>query len=235
LILFLDCAPLEKLKKNTRQIDFGSMDQMDDAGTTTCLEPMKVTKNGEWNFLSTRNNNFSNRSQKGTLIVSDSDTFVASVTEKGGRFTNGPGNAIVVVPPGAVVDGQSLQFSVTTWYKPGQDSSIVQLAGPDGGVFNSNELVEGGYLEIWVPYNAKGLNQPTLYYSEDTSSWSDSGEARIDYSQNTYYAVKDVNSGGYYKAVNSASWWQVLLLIVFGGLVFSCMGFIIVKKCYLKK
>ncbi|ETO05736.1 hypothetical protein RFI_31659 [Reticulomyxa filosa] len=226
-----------RVDQKYEQMDFGSMEEFDGAGTTTCIEPVQVTENGEWNFLCTRNNNFSNRSQKGTLIVSDSDTLLVAVTEKGGRFSNGAGSAIVVVPPGSVATGQSLQFSVTTWYKPGSDSSIVQISGPDGGAFSSSDLTQGGYIEIWIPYTAKGLNQPTVYYTSDlqSSSWGDSGEARVDYSQNTYYAVKDVNEGGYYKAVNHASWWQVLLLVVFGGLVFACFSFIIVKKCYLKK
>jgi len=224
-----------KVDKNYQQMDFGSMEQFDGAGTTTCIEPVQVTTNGQWNFLCTRNNNFSNRSQKGTLIVSDSNTFLVTVTENGGRFSNGPGNAIVVVPPGAIVSGQSLQFSVTTWYKPGSDSSIVEISGPNGGAFDGNEFVSGGYIELWIPYNSKGLNQPTVFYSSTSQGWGNQGQARIDYSQNTFYAVKDVNSGGYYKAVNYASWWQVVLLVIFGGLVFACMSYIIVKKCYLKK
>jgi len=225
-----------KVDKTYEQMDFGSMEQFDGAGTTTCIEPVQVNTNGEWNFLCTRNNNFSNRSQKGTLIVSDSDTLIVAVSSYGGRYTNGDGSAIVIVPPGSVISGQSLQFSVTTWYKPGTDSSIVQLTGPDGGAFDANVLVAGGYIEIWIPYNAKGLNQPTVYYAPDLDgSWKSQGQARVDYSQNTYYAVKDVNQGGYYKAVNFASWWQVLLLVIFGGIVFACIGFIIVKKCFLKK
>merc|ERR1712099_153454 len=53
-------------------MDYGNMEEFDDAGTTFCIEPVKVTELGEWNFLCTRNNNFSNRSQKGTLQVSNS-------------------------------------------------------------------------------------------------------------------------------------------------------------------
>jgi len=47
----------------------GDMDELNDAGTYFDLGPRKVTRSGTYHYMCTRNNNFSNRSQKGKLIV----------------------------------------------------------------------------------------------------------------------------------------------------------------------
>ena len=47
----------------------GEMSELDDAGTYFDLGPRKVTQRGIYHYLSTRNNNFSNRSQKGKITI----------------------------------------------------------------------------------------------------------------------------------------------------------------------
>ena len=47
----------------------GEMSELDDAGTYYDLGPRMVTQVGTYYFMCTRNNNFSNRSQKGKIIV----------------------------------------------------------------------------------------------------------------------------------------------------------------------
>lgn len=47
----------------------GEMSELDDAGTYFDLGPRKVTSIGTFYYMSTRNNNFSNRSQKGKIVV----------------------------------------------------------------------------------------------------------------------------------------------------------------------
>jgi len=49
----------------------GEMSELDDAGTYFDMPVFKVTRKGTYNYLCTRNNNFSNRSQKGKIVVSD--------------------------------------------------------------------------------------------------------------------------------------------------------------------
>lgn len=49
----------------------GSTDQLNDAGTYFNMDPIKLTNDGRWTYISTRNNNFSNRDQKGILSVSE--------------------------------------------------------------------------------------------------------------------------------------------------------------------
>ena len=45
------------------------MSELDDAGTYFDLGPRKVTGIGTYFYMSTRNNNFSNRSQKGKIVI----------------------------------------------------------------------------------------------------------------------------------------------------------------------
>ena len=47
----------------------GEMSELDDAGTYFDLGPRKITGTGTYFFMSTRNNNFSNRSQKGKIVI----------------------------------------------------------------------------------------------------------------------------------------------------------------------
>ena len=49
----------------------GDIDELDDAGTYYDLGPVKVTRSGIYHYMCTRNNHFSNRSQKGRLIVTE--------------------------------------------------------------------------------------------------------------------------------------------------------------------
>eukprot|EP00794_Sanderia_malayensis_P009192 gene9192-10166_t len=50
-------------------IQLGAGDELDNAGTYFDLGPRKVTSAGVYYYMCTRNNNFSNRSQKGKIIV----------------------------------------------------------------------------------------------------------------------------------------------------------------------
>lgn len=47
----------------------GEMSELDDAGTYFDLGPRKVTRTGVYHYLCTRNNNFTNRSQKGRISL----------------------------------------------------------------------------------------------------------------------------------------------------------------------
>ncbi|WP_411023192.1 hypothetical protein, partial [Salmonella sp. s51228] len=60
----------------------GEMSELDDAGTYYDLPLYKVTRIGTYYYLCTRNNNFTNRSQKGVVIVTPEQvtTAVAGVS-----------------------------------------------------------------------------------------------------------------------------------------------------------
>lgn len=62
----------------------GEMSELDDAGTYFDLGPRKVTSTGIYHYLCTRNNNFTNRSQKGKVIVQDNRVSTSRIGWNGG-------------------------------------------------------------------------------------------------------------------------------------------------------
>lgn len=63
------------------------MSELDDAGTYFDLGPKKVTGSGTYHYMSTRNNNFSNRSQKGRIIISNIERISRMIGRNGGNLT----------------------------------------------------------------------------------------------------------------------------------------------------
>ena len=64
----------------------GEMSELDDAGTYYDMGPKKVTSTGVYHYMCTRNNNFSNRSQKGRLIVRQGIVHEAAIGWNGGSI-----------------------------------------------------------------------------------------------------------------------------------------------------
>ena len=64
----------------------GELSELDDAGTYFDLGPRKVTTSGTHFYMSTRNNNFSNRSQKGRIVVSAAAVSYHSVGVNGAQL-----------------------------------------------------------------------------------------------------------------------------------------------------
>merc|ERR1719428_957113 len=80
--------------------DFGNMEELDDAGASVSFAPQQAKELGCWNYVSTRNNNFSNRSQKGTICVDEGDYGQGAAGPDGGSVTSD--SAWIEIPSGAV-------------------------------------------------------------------------------------------------------------------------------------
>merc|ERR1719473_70390 len=79
---------------NTQQ--GGEMSELDDAATYFDLGVRKVTVAGIFHYLCTRNNNFSNRSQKGKVVAASRTVQYASVGWNGGTASAATGTTITV-------------------------------------------------------------------------------------------------------------------------------------------
>ncbi|XP_078594983.1 protein DD3-3-like [Branchiostoma floridae x Branchiostoma japonicum] len=88
----------------------GEMSELDDVGTYFDLGPRKVTQSGVFHYMSTRNNNFSNRSQKGRVIVVDQPVKTESVGWNGGNITFNQDAAVVTVPRGTLSGLQKMRL-----------------------------------------------------------------------------------------------------------------------------
>ena len=65
----------------------GEMSELDDAGTYYDAKPMKITETGTYHYMCTRNNNFSNRSQKGRIVSEVQQVEYAAIGYTGGNAT----------------------------------------------------------------------------------------------------------------------------------------------------
>lgn len=65
----------------------GEMSELDDAGTYYDLGLARVTSRGTYYYLSTRNNNFTNRSQKGKIIAYINALFSKRIGWNGGTIS----------------------------------------------------------------------------------------------------------------------------------------------------
>jgi hypothetical protein len=68
---------------NNRQLG-GELSELDDAGTYFDLDPVVATRIGTYHYMCTRNNNFSNRSQKAKITVSEKKATTSLIGQSGG-------------------------------------------------------------------------------------------------------------------------------------------------------
>jgi hypothetical protein len=64
------------------------MDELNDAGTYFDLQPRQITSSGAFHYFSSRNNNFSNRDQKGQIIVNENFVSDTLIGLNGGKIEN---------------------------------------------------------------------------------------------------------------------------------------------------
>ncbi|XP_020892365.1 protein DD3-3 [Exaiptasia diaphana] len=77
----------------------GEMSELDDAGTYFDLGPRSITGTGTYHYMSSRNNNFSNRSQKGRIVLSDTALYTSKIGVNGGTIKfREPGEGITFKP-----------------------------------------------------------------------------------------------------------------------------------------
>eukprot|EP00730_Choanoeca_flexa_P007634 TRINITY_DN12364_c0_g1_i1.p1 TRINITY_DN12364_c0_g1~~TRINITY_DN12364_c0_g1_i1.p1 ORF type:complete len:1352 (+),score=367.27 TRINITY_DN12364_c0_g1_i1:132-4187(+) len=135
----------------------GEMSELDDAGTYFDLPPHKITGPGNYNYLCTRNNNFSNRSQKGKIVVTEGPEASTPMDPRGGvvalstedRF---PGiltdeqdiiansDFWMIVPEGSLRD--RTEISMRVW------SSSTDTIGMDDGASDVLELGPAGLAAV---------------------------------------------------------------------------------------
>ncbi|CAF0819348.1 unnamed protein product [Brachionus calyciflorus] len=90
----------------------GSMEELDDAGTYFDLGPRKITNSGVYHYMSSRNNNFSNRDQKGEIITYEHEFYDDYIGSNGGRLEFRIG--FVNIPEGALDDLEYFRIDIKT-------------------------------------------------------------------------------------------------------------------------
>lgn len=210
--------------------DFGNMEELDDAGASFSMAPQQATEVGCWNYVSTRNNNFSNRSQKGTICVDEGDYATGDVGPNGDAVVSSTG--WIDIPPGAITNIQT--FSMQSAPKEGSASEEVWIEP----VTMDDVLAEEQSITIAVAYEQRALYSPKLVHRKgQTGEYSEMTDAEYKVTTDAKgneqtVAMAQVNEGGAYVVedeINAGA----LVAIIFAALVFlAAVMFIVWWKFY---
>lgn len=187
--------------------DYGNMEELDDAGTALTFEPIQVTKVGCWNYLSTRNNNFSNRSQKGKICV-DSGEFASSDfgTNGGAMMTD---DGWIYFPTAALDTIYSITFE-TSPAEDGDASPVITVNPPNLG------FEEGQSAELGIDYSHRALRKPkVMHKGHDSSTWNEITDG-VNWTEvdGKTVAVFQITHSGHYKVEDSLHGGAVAAIVV---------------------
>lgn len=204
--------------------DYGNMEELDDAGTGFNMAPQKVTQQGCWNYLCTRNNNFSNRAQKGKFCVTAGDVGDILVGSGGLEWWDTDGRNAVTFWPGSV---------------SGMDNAYINVMSTDGSdvvEISDVSIIDGGTMTITVSYSTQPLHSSNLVWQEENlndGNWDPTWHSvpyRASKVNGNKVAVADVHETGTYKVVNEPDVGPIaaLTIAVLGFVLALC--WVVAKK-----
>jgi hypothetical protein len=199
----------------------GENSELDDVGTYFNMKPFQATTNGVYNYLCTRNNNFSNRDQKARLIVGD-------LSKTTGYL--GTGGGVVVGDTATVRAGAGALTSLSTITILASGPSIHPESTfgdtPASDYIELNPLVlplqPGRTIGIEIQYKPNPLGKATTYRAATyTSSWE-----TVPASYTETSATVETDRGGIFVVATKTNWGAVVgvtiavLVIIFGAIFF---------------
>lgn len=188
----------------------GEMSELDDGDTYFDMGPIPCSKAGRYNYLSTRNNNFSNRSQKGRITVGkSSETF----------FTAGQLVREQTFPGGAIkVGGLDSPVTMTVRTEPmedvSKDSPVLSITPV---TFQTSET-----LEVTLAFKQNPMSSPIMYHAMTAAGpWEpvqgamvvDNGMVTMPVAEGGMYVVRNPVNGGIVFGI------ILLVLVIIGGIV----------------
>lgn len=203
----------------------GELSELDDAGTYFDLGPRMCTENGIFHYMCTRNNNFSNRSQKGKVVVGDYVASMLNMDLQGGKLVTD--QAYIQAEPGAMAGTQ--QISLVSYGKshetsfeeePASNYIEVSVANSDGNKFN---LEKGKLIHLSIDYEHDPIGYGTMYRADKLSgAWTEMEDAEF----NDGKATLKISRGGYY-VVSTTPHYVAIVFISLAVLAFLgvCMWF----------
>lgn len=206
--------------------DYGNMEELDDMGTAMTHEPIQVTEVGCWNYVSTRNNNFSNRSQKGTLCVDRGEFNANDVGYNGGAMMTDDG--WLSFPVGSL----DTIYSVTFESQPsnGGVSPIVIVNPPDLG------FSDGQGAELGIDYNHRALRKPKVMHKpHGGTSWSEVDDVDYTIRDGKTVAVFTFTESGHYKVEDDVNGAAVAAIAVICAVLVLVLAGVFYCKCIKKE
>lgn len=193
----------------------GEISQLDDAGTYFNLEPRKVTKTGTYHFMCTRNNDFSNRDQKGKIEAYEYPIKFQALGWMGGNFSLPNDAAVVEVEQGDFTELHKLRLEKWTPQQATQVSNMIgdEYASDFVALYPETELTtEGKTITMKIKLNTD--KDVSIYRSttDNLHSW-----VEMDAEVNNGVASFQTSHGGVYVATTSSN----IAFIV--GIVVGCV------------
>jgi len=174
----------------------GENSELDDAGTYFDLGPRQVTKNGIYHYVCTRNNNFSNRDQKATMVVSDAAVVYAPLGAAGGTASTSSGQTLYA-SPGSL---SSLVSVGLVTYPSNEPSTISGSVASEYVLITPQTLPlnSGSSLTLSMVYTNDKFGTATMYRADSmTGSWSKvSSGGTTQISQGGVYVVQTKTNWG---------------------------------------
>lgn len=231
-LLGLDRNILQNLAVLDNRQFGGEMSELDDAGTYFDLGPKKVTGIGTYYYMSTRNNNFSNRSQKGRIIISNIEQISKMIGRLGGTFKFADGQHVTFEPETL----EQLQPISVELMSADDGQKMIEEKGGRMGVghgyasdflvVNPHSLETKKKFKIGMKVDSSVTSKIQFYHSSDAldlKTWF-----KVDSSISDGFATMETDEGGVYVArtlPNSAAIAGIvvtciIIVIVIGGTAF---------------
>lgn len=202
----------------------GELSELDDSGTYANFKLMKATETGFYNYLCTRNNNFSNRSQKGQV----------EVTESMARVTKASFSGAIVEEAGAaqlIVGGGAQTTSIVTLEIVGEPNAGWCDVCMSKYIEVSNLPVTTEQSWLKIDYTEESAYTPAVYHTTEnsigTQNWQKIESASC--SDGICKVPLSSNAAGIYVVDNALDWWPILLAVIFGVMVVGGIGFVVYK------
>lgn len=178
----------------------GSMDELNDAGTYFDLGVRECKQPGSYHYMSTRNNNFSNRSQKGLIVVTTTPLTSKTISSTGGTIVQatgtGAGSSVTFA-----AETVSQTTKVTLSFIPPEDVPFCD--GKCGGhvmllTADDAAISPGKTFSVSVAYSPSGSAFAALWFSPTQAGTFNKVEnykcansvCTAEVSQAGYFAVK---------------------------------------------
>jgi len=188
--------------------DYGNMEELDDAATSVNLPLQKVTEMGCWNYVSTRNNNFSNRSQKGKMCVQDGAVTVKLVGTNGAELWSNHGDSVMIWP-NSLTGVANVKFE--TWTTDTTDIIMI----------DNVPLKEDKVMTLTLRYSPQALKKPVAQHrAEGEENWVELEDVEFKEVGDQHVAVVNHDSEGEYKIGHTSNAGAMSAIII------SCLFFL---------
>jgi len=206
-----------------QNLDYGDMEELDDMGTNLNLPPIQLSSVGCWGFVSTRNNNFSNRSEKGKLCVDEGQHYEEDIGSNGGAVMTEDGWVSFTQ------DTLTSIYSVTFESYPTEDSvSPLIVINPEGMTFQDDQKAELG-----IKYTHRALRSPkVMFKTHSGSSFSEVSDAEFKKQNGDTVAVVSISQSGHYKVQDDINVGAVAGIVIALFFMLAAIATAVYFRCF---